>query len=116
MIIKDCDNVTTYYRGHGNRTNQTDNQACHLVGIHNVAYIRAPMSHAREVSCDVLYVVESDWMVKSAPPNHVELGQVIVSNTADYGRNAVAVISVEGMVIESLVSYQVGGIVQGRPM
>ena len=116
LMIKDCDNVTLYYRGHGNRTNQTDNEHCHLVGIAGATNFHAPIFHAREVRGDGLYVGQSDWSSKSAVPTHLELGQVIVTNSLDDGRNAISVISVAGMVIDSLLSYQVGGVIQGRQM
>jgi len=65
LIIKDCDNVTLYYRGHGNRTNQTNNQECHLVGIAGATNFHAPIFHAREVRGDGVYVGQSDWMSSS---------------------------------------------------
>src|SRR6266566_1228676 len=116
LIIKDCDNVTLYYRGHGNRTNQTNNQECHLVGIAGATNFHAPIFHAREVRGDGLYVGQSDWMSSSTMPSRLAFGQVIVTNSADDGRNAISVISVDGMAIDSLVSYGVGGIVEGIPM
>lgn len=116
LVIKDCDNVTLYYRGHGNRTNQTDNQECHLVGIAGATNLHVPTFHAREVRGDGLYVGQSDWLSRSRVPSHIELGQVIVTNSTDDGRNAISVISVDGMLIDSLISYRVGGVVQGGPM
>src|SRR2546426_9033138 len=116
LMIKDCDNVTLYYRGHGNRTNQTDNEHCHLVGIAGATNFHAPIFHAREVRGDGLYVSQSDWSSRSTLPSHLVLGQIIVTNSADDGRNAITVISVDGMVIDSLVSHQVGGVLAGRQM
>jgi Pectate lyase superfamily protein len=116
LIIKDCDSVTLYYRGHGNRTNQTDNEHCHLVGIAGATNFHAPIFHAREVRGDGLYVGQSNWVSTSRPSSHVRLGQVVVANNEDDGRNAVSVISVDGMVIDSLVSDRVGGLVAGSRM
>jgi len=61
LIIKDCENVTLYYRGHGNRTNQTDNEHCHLVGIAGATSFHAPIFTRAEVRGDGLYVSQSDW-------------------------------------------------------
>ncbi len=116
LIVKDCDSVTLYYRGHGNRTNQTDNEHCHLVGIAGATNFHAPIFHAREVRGDGLYVGQSNWLATSKPSSHVRLGQVVVANSEDDGRNAVSVISVDGMVIDSLVSDRVGGLVGGSRM
>ena len=116
LIIKDCDNVTLFYRGHGNRTNQPNNEHCHLVGIAGATNFHAPMFQAREVRGDGLYVSQSDWLSESRVPSHIYLGQVLVTNSEDDGRNAISIISVDSMVIDSLISVRVGGAVGGAHM
>lgn len=113
LLIKDCDSVTINPRWDGNRTNMTQREQIFCVGIAGASNLQIPTAEFKEVRGDGLYVGQSNWLANSTVPNRIRVGRITATNSADDGRNAVSIISVNGFVMESLVSAGVGGTVNG---
>ncbi len=116
LILKDCDNVGLHYRGHGNRANQPDAGDAHLVGIAGASNVRIPVFHIREIRGDGMYISQSSWTSNSTVPEDIHIGEFLAKNSADDGRNALSVISVNRLTVDSFKSIKVGGTVASTLM
>lgn len=113
LVIKDCDAVNLFFRGHGNRDSQPDEEHCHILCLAGVTNLTAPLIVVREMRGDGCYVCQSVPTSSSATPKNISIGHFSARNSADDGRNALSIISVQGMTIDSFDSYKVGGTVGG---
>jgi hypothetical protein len=97
----------------GNRTAQPDYEFCHALVLAGVTNFTAPQIVIREVRGDGLYIAQALVTSSSANSRGISIGQIHVSNSADDGRNGVSIISGNDIMIGSLSSYKVGGVVGG---
>lgn len=99
---------------HGNRANMADNEHVIAIGVAGAARLRIASGwHIKEVRGDGIYVGQADWQNSSANPQFLEIGDGMVWNTADDGRNAVSIVACTTGKIGRLVSVGVGGVVGG---
>ena len=111
LLIKDCSGVELWYRGDGSRLNMTAREQIFNVGIAGGANHRIHSFDCIEIRGDGLYIGQSDWLADSAIPANITIGEFIGQNSAYDGRNALSVISVDGLFIDNFVSLKVGGII-----
>src|SRR6185437_16240958 len=66
----------------------------------------------REIRGDGLYIGRVSPLKGGAASSNVLVDSVHCTNSADDGRNAMSVISCDGLQIRSLFSYQIGGVIR----
>jgi hypothetical protein len=114
LLIKDCDGVTLAYKGDGNRSAMTAREQIFLVGIAGASNVNIPRFEAQEIRGDGLYISQSNWTSSSTLPTNIRIGSFFAKNSAaGDGRNALSVISVDGLYIDNIVSIDVGGTIDG---
>lgn len=114
LAIKDCDNVTLHFKGHGNRANQPMEEHVYLVGLAGATNVKVPYFACREIRGDGMYVSQSDWSASSANTDGLTIGFYEAVNTADDGRNGLSIISADNVAIDVFRSNKVGGVVVVR--
>jgi hypothetical protein len=113
LLVKDCDRVTLDIKANGNRAAMTAREQIFFIGIAGASNVTIPEFTVREIRGDGIYIGQSDWLSNTTNPSNINIGKVRAINTADDGRNAVSVIAVTGLIIESIYSRKVGGIIGG---
>lgn len=116
LIVQSVDRVTLDLRWNGNRAAQSDREFVHCVVLAGVTNIRIPSLVGREVRGDVCIIYETIPNTSGANSRNVSIGRITGINTADDGRNTLSVISCDGLTVDVLESYKVGGVVGGVQM
>lgn len=117
LILKGCDNILIpSFRAHGNRANQPDSEQQVILGIYGATNVTIPLVIGREMRGDLINLNALTVATESAMPQGVVLGDVLASNSAADGRNAITVICGSDITCSSLTSINVGGVVDGSRM
>ena len=99
---------------HGNRLNMADNEHVIPIGVAGATNLRIEHGwRIKEIRGDAIYVGQADWQNNTANPQYIDIGDGVVMNSADDGRNAISLISCSGGTIGKIRSIGVGGVVGG---
>lgn len=114
LLVKDCNQVYLDLEWDGNRTAMTaTREQIFCVGLAGAQDMTIPSLRFREVQGDGLFVGQSDWLANSNPSRRLNIGTVSGTNSTNSGRNLVSIISVAVCNIDSVESYQIGGVING---
>lgn len=117
LLIRDCNRVRCDLRWDGNRSAMTaTREQIYCMGTAGAVDAEFTSLSFREVQGDGLYIGQKDWGTASNPTRRLTLGSISGHNSTDSGRNLVSVISVVGMTLDYLNSYQIGGVINGVRM
>lgn len=114
LLVRDCNRVMLDLKWHGNRDLMTQTrEQIYCVALAGAIDINIQNLSFREIQGDGLYIAQKDWSTNSNPSRRVNIGSVSGHNSADFGRNLVTIISVAVCNINSVLSFQVGGVING---
>jgi hypothetical protein len=113
ILLENCSNINLNPKWNGNNTNMTEREQIFCVGIAGASNITIPTLDVTNIRGDGLYIGQSSWTSQGTVPSSIRIGRVTAINSTDDGRNAVSVISVSGLDIDEIISYHVGGIING---
>lgn len=111
--IRDCDGITLNYRGHGNRSNQPDQEHVFMVRLAGVTNFKCPLFKGREMRGDGIYIGQKEHSTSSATSSDLHFGYFECENSADDGRNGMSIIAGANIQIDTFRSIRVGGLVGG---
>ncbi|WP_050439955.1 hypothetical protein [Pseudomonas monteilii] len=111
--IRDCSGVTLNYRGHGNRSNQPDQEHVFNVRLAGVTNFKCPFFKAREIRGDGIYIGQRDHAEDSPTSSDLRFGYFECESTSDDGRNAMSIIAGAHIEIDVFRSVKVGALVGG---
>ncbi|UAN54457.1 hypothetical protein KGP26_07670 [Serratia sp. JSRIV002] len=97
----------------GNSASKLDNEQIHSIGMFGGKNISMSKLRFKNTRGDGLYITQSNGNVESAIPENVNIDFIESINETFDGRNAISVISVNGLNITTMVSLRHGGIVGG---
>jgi hypothetical protein len=116
VLVRLADRVTLDLRINGNRAAMTSREQIFAVGVAGATNLQIPRLVCREVRGDCLYVSQSNWGTSGTETTDLEIGDLISTNSADDGRNALSLISGKRVTVRKLQSVQVGGTVNSLLM
>lgn len=97
----------------GNSATKRDNEQIHSIGMFGGKNISMPKLRFKNTRGDGLYITQGNGNVESAIPENVNIDFIESINETFDGRNAISVISVNGLNITTMVSLRHGGMVGG---
>ena len=115
LYLDGVSEISGFIRIDGNRADKQDLEQVHCIGLfggsnHNVSY------EFKECQGDGLLINQLDGNATSAIPTNINIQYFKSLNSDYFGRNALSVISVEGLIISTFISLKHGGIIDGRVM
>lgn len=113
ILVKDCNFVKINAKFNGNQSAMTMREQIFCIASAGSQDFDSDFLTFRNIRGDGLYVSQSDWFAASNPTRRMSLGKVTGYNATDSGRNTVSIISVSGLTIGEVTSYQVGGLMNG---
>lgn len=114
LILQSCSNVTLFYRGNGQRSLQPDMEFEHLVGSFGTDNLTIPYFICREIRGDGLLVSDADQLNPSTHTTNLSIGFISGYNSADDGRQLLSIVSCVGAEIGTVVSRNIGGVVNAQ--
>lgn len=111
LLLGTCDHVTVTPNFNGNRANMTAREQIFALGIAGSTDITIPRAMLQELRGDGIYISQASWTASSANPSAIHIGELIATNSADDGRNALSIISGIGVDVDYVYSAGVGGVI-----